>query len=55
MIWLEYNCIDKVNIEELGYENIIEAENEDEAEIEAFVDCKMNLQEYVTATTEEIK
>ena len=45
----------KVNIEKLGYENIIEAENEDEAEIEAFVDCKMNLQEYVTATTEEIK
>ena len=45
----------KVNIEELGYENIIEAENEDEAEIEAFVDCKMNLHEYVTATTEEIK
>jgi|TARA_R100000231_G_C5205024_1_gene128679 hypothetical protein len=44
----------KVNIEELGYENIIEAENEDEAEVEALVDCKMNLQEYVTATTEEI-
>ena len=45
----------KVNIEELGYENIIEAENEDEAENEALVDCKMNLHEYVTATTEEIK
>ena len=37
----------KVNIEELGYENIIEAENEDEAEIEAFVDCKMNLENFL--------
>ena len=44
----------KINIEELGYENIIEAEDEDQAETEAMIECKMNLHEYVTATSEEI-
>ena len=44
----------KINIEELGYENIIEAEDEDQAEMEAMIECKMNLHEYVTATSEEI-
>mgnify|MGYP006903306499 FL=1 len=44
----------KVNIEELGYESIIEAEDEDEAELEAIIDCKVNLHEYITATSEEI-
>jgi hypothetical protein len=45
----------KINIEELGYESIIEAEDEDQAEMEAMIECKMNLHEYVTATSEEIK
>jgi hypothetical protein len=37
----------KVNIEELGYESIIEAEDEDEAELEAIIDCKMNLNKMI--------
>ena len=40
----------KVNIEELGYEEIIEAE--DESEADALVHCKMYLQEYVNAEVE---
>ena len=45
----------KVNIEELGYEEIIEAEDEDEAELDALVHCKMYLQDYVKAQIEEIE
>jgi len=45
----------KINIEELGYENIIEAESEDEAQTEAMIECKMNLHEYITTTSEELK
>ena len=45
----------KVNIEELGYEEIIEAEDESEAELDALVHCKMYLQEYVNPEIEEIK
>ena len=37
----------KVGISALGYEEIIEAEDESEAELDALVHCKMNLQEYV--------
>lgn len=44
----------KVNIEELGYEAEIDAEDEDQAEEFAMIECKMNLHEYVTAETEEI-
>ena len=45
----------KVNIEELGYEEIIEAEDEDQAEVDALVHCKMYLQEYVNAEVEEVE
>ena len=38
-----------------GFEEIIEAEDESEAELDALVHCKMYLQEYVNAEIEEIK
>ena len=41
----------KVNIEELGYE----AEDEDQAEVDALIHCKMYLQEYVNAEVEEVE
>ena len=43
----------KVNIEELGYEEIIEAEDEEEAEEMALIHCKQYLQEYVDVDTLE--
>ena len=39
-------------IKELIEENKIVIK--DEAELEAIIDCKMNLHEYITATSEEI-
>ena len=41
--------------EELGYEQIIEAESEDEAETDAMVHCKQHLQEYIHMNVEEVK
>ncbi len=37
----------KVGISELGYEEIVEAEDEQEAEEMALIHCKQYLQEYV--------
>ena len=41
--------------EELGYEQIIEAESEDEVETEDMVYCKQKLQEYIDMNVEEGK
>ena len=46
----------KVGISELGYEEIVEAEDEQEAEEMALIHCKQYLQEYVDVDTlEEVK
>ena len=37
----------RVNIDELGYEEVIEAEDEQEAEEMALIHCKQYLHEYV--------
>ncbi len=37
----------KVGISDIGYEEIIEAEDEEEAEEMALIHCKQYLQEYV--------
>ena len=41
--------------EELGYEQIIEAKTEDEAETDALVHCKMYLTEYIDMNVEEVE
>ncbi len=43
----------KVGISELGYEEIVEAEDEQEAEEMALIHCKQYLQEYVDVDTLE--
>ena len=43
----------RVNIDELGYEEVIEAEDEQEAEEMALIHCKQYLQEYVDVDTLE--
>jgi len=46
----------KVGISELGYEQVVEAEDEQEAEEMALIHCKQYLQEYVNVDTlEEIE
>ena len=46
----------KVGISELGYEEIVDAEDEQEAEEMALIHCKQYLQEYVDVDTlEEVK
>ena len=45
----------KVNIDELGYEEVIEAEDEQEAEEMALIHCKQYLHEYVDVYSEEHK
>ena len=40
--------------EELGYEQIIEADDEQDAEVYALVHCKENLQEYIDMNVEEV-
>ena len=46
----------RVGISELGYEEIVEAEDEQEAEEMALIHCKQYLQEYVDVDTlEEVK
>jgi hypothetical protein len=44
----------KVSNSELGYEQIIIAENEQEAEIDGLVHCKEYLQEYINIDVEEV-
>ena len=43
----------RVGISELGYEEIVEAEDEQEAEEMALIHCKQYLQEYVDVDTLE--
>ena len=43
----------KVGISELGYEDIVEADDEQEAEEIALIHCKQNLQDYVYVDTLE--
>ena len=43
----------KVNISELGYEDIWEADDEEEAKEMALIHCKQYLQEYVDVDTLE--
>ena len=46
----------RVGISELGYEEVVEAEDEQEAEEMALIHCKQYLQEYVDVDTlEEVK
>lgn len=45
----------KVYCEELGYEEIIEAKSEYDAELQGMVHCKERLQDYVYVGSEEIK
>jgi len=45
----------KITIDELDYEEIIEAESEEEAEIEAMIYCKQSLQDMITVNTEQIE
>ena len=46
----------KVGISELGYEQVVEAEDEQEAEEMALIHCKQYLHEYVDVDTlEEIE
>ena len=46
----------KVGISELGYEEIVDAEDEQEAEEMALIHCKQYFQEYVDVDTlEEVK
>ena len=46
----------RVGISELGYEEVVEAEDEQEAEEMALIHCKQYLQEYVDVDTlEEIE
>lgn len=45
----------KVGISELGYEDIVEADDEQEAEEIALIHCKQNLQDYVDVYAEEDK
>ena len=44
----------KVSNSELGYEQIIMAENGQEAEIDGLVHCKEYLQEYINIDVEEV-
>ena len=44
----------KVSNSELGYEQIIMAENEQDAEIDGLVHCKEYLQEYINIDVEEV-
>jgi len=43
----------RVGISELGYEEVVEAEDEQEAEEMALIHCKQYLQEYVDVDTLE--
>ncbi len=43
----------KVGISELGYEQVVEAEDEQEAEEMALIHCKQYLHEYVNVDTLE--
>ena len=46
----------KVGISDIGYEDIVEADDEQEAEEIALIHCKQYLQEYVDVDTlEEVK
>ena len=45
----------RVNIDELGYEEVIEAEDEQEAEEMILIHCKQYLQDYVDVYAEEDK
>ena len=44
----------KVSNSELGYEQIIMADNEQDAEIDGLVHCKEYLQEYIKIDVEEV-
>jgi hypothetical protein len=45
----------KVTCSDIGYEDTIEATDEDNAECDALVDIGMNIQEYIEVDIEELK
>ena len=45
----------KVGISDLGYEDVVEADDEQEAEEMALIHCKQYLQDYVDVYAEEDK